>query len=80
MLKIIKNEILKTMMVLLVLVGIGMFTTLVEEPNKNWVYDQVVAHGQMLDIYKDKIEFRVDNEEHKMTWDEAENYFKDLND
>ena len=80
MLKFMKNEILKMTLILLVMVGVGLFTNLVEEPDKNWVYDQVIEHGTMLDISEDEVAFRVDGEEHMLTWKEAKIYFEGLND
>lgn len=77
MLKFMRN----TILILLVLGALGVVTKMVEEPNKYWVFDQISEHGgDILDVSKNGIEFKIGDRYISGSWEYVEDYFKELND
>ncbi len=78
MLKIFKESIL-----LLLVIGIllGVTIKIVEQPDKYWVLDQISEHGgRILEVTRDRIEFRIGDTYVSSSWKYAEDYFEELND
>ena len=78
MLKIFKESILY-----LLVIGalVGVIIKMVEAPDQYWVLDQINVHGgRILEVQKDRVEFRIGDTYVSSSWDYAEDYFEDLND
>ena len=54
---------------------------MVEAPDQYWVLDQINVHGgRILEVQKDRVEFRIGDTYVSSSWKYAEEYFEDLND